>query len=136
MTERERIHLARIAESTLNALECSVEDALAWAFRALDMEREHLLAVLLDSNGRVQRVLKLASGTASQVKFEAHLAVEQIGLAGGERVVFAHNHPHGWSSPSPGDMTAAVVLEAVCANNGLRVDAHAVWSVNEGTKYY
>ncbi|MDB5102011.1 MAG: radC [Cyanobacteria bacterium RYN_339] len=101
----------------------------AWRLLAPRLERldrEHFLAILLDSKHNVLDVALVAIGTLNATLVHPREVFKPAVRASAAAVVLAHNHPSGDPTPSPEDRALTAQLLAAGEIMGIRVMDHVV----------
>lgn len=78
--------------------------ALDLGKRFADCDREHFVAVLLDTKNRVIAVDVVAVGSLDSAIITMREAFKTAMIVSAAAVIFAHNHPSGDPTPSPEDV--------------------------------
>lgn len=143
-TSRERLHNVRSAKAARVWVDVrgqrvqSPEDihGLVAAFRDPQAERLHVL--LLDAEGRVLSHSMDSSGAIDYSKVAVdrrwvHTIEQRAKRTGATRVLFAHNHPSGYPTPSPDDIAITGVITEKLQERGLSVDGMYVIDHTKGT---
>ncbi len=115
-----RVQLVRDGSCKLGGYDCSSPADAADLFRALvgDADREHLVAMFLDTHNRFIGVHTISIGTLEATVVHPREVFKAAILANAASMVLAHNHPSGRCDPS--DMDLLVTREMVQA--GLLLD--------------
>jgi DNA repair protein RadC len=101
----------------------------AWkllAPRLEHLDREHFLAILLDSKNQLIDVTLVAIGTLNATLVHPREVYKPAVRASAAAVVLAHNHPSGDPTPSPEDHALTAQLLAAGEIMGIRVVDHLV----------
>jgi len=103
---------------------------VATAFRAIvgDAPREHLLAFYLDAKNCLMGYETVAIGVSTEVLVEPAQVLRGALLAGAIRIIVAHNHPSGDSTPSDEDVRLTEHLAAAAHLIGIPLLDHVVVS--------
>ena len=72
-------------------------------FAELDADREHLVALALDTRQKPIGYKAVASGGMAAAPVDARVLFRAALLLGAARIIIAHNHPSGNCEPSPED---------------------------------
>ncbi len=116
-----RVQLVRDGSCKLGGHDCSCPADAADLFRALvgDADREHLVAMFLDTHNRFIGVHTISIGTLEATVVHPREVFKAAILANAACLVLAHNHPSGRSEPS--DMDLRVTMEMVRAGQLLDI---------------
>ncbi len=116
-----RVQLVRDGSCKLGGHDCSSPADAADLFRALvgDADREHLVAMFLDTQNRFIGVHTISIGTLEVTVVHPREVFKAAILANAASMVLAHNHPSGRSEPS--DMDILVTREMVQAGQLLDI---------------
>ncbi len=99
----------------------------------LALERkEKLVALLLDSSGRLLAEKDLEFGTVDRASVHPRNLVEKIISANATAVILVHNHPGGRAEPSSEDLALTSRLQELGRTLGFRVLDHFIVT-GEGT---
>lgn len=93
-------------------------------FTGLTHEAVYILC--LDADLRVKATKKIASGTTTRVGLNVGEITKYILNQGCSRIILAHNHPTGSSSPSAEDFTFTKKLFISLAINNVDIDDHII----------
>ncbi len=91
-----------------------------------DKRKEHFLAVLLDTRGRVIKVSSVSVGSLDASIVHPREVFSEAMSAGAASVVFAHNHPSGDPEPSAEDIQLNKRLVEVGELVGIDVLDHVI----------
>ncbi len=91
-----------------------------------DKRKEHFLAVLLDTRGRVIKVSSVSVGSLDASIVHPREVFSEAMSAGAASVVFAHNHPSGDPEPSAEDIQLNTRLVEVGELVGIDVLDHVI----------
>lgn len=101
------IELGRRAGNTLRG-DVDVIESVSDVFTLLgylqDEKREHFMAILLDSKGRVLRVAEIHVGTLTASIVGPREIFREAIREGASSIIVAHNHPSGDTAPSAEDI--------------------------------
>lgn len=79
------------------------------------LDREVVLAVVLDDVNRMLGIYEVAKGGISEAQIEFSNVLRPVVLLGGNKVILVHNHPSGDAQPSQGDVQMAKGLFLVAS---------------------
>jgi DNA repair protein RadC len=105
--------------------------------RMRDLRHEEFHAVLLNAQGELLRIEKVAQGTIDTCHVQPRDVFGPALREGAYSVVAVHNHPSGEPRPSPEDRDLTRRLEATAVMLGLRLLDHVIvgeqryWSFSE-----
>jgi DNA repair protein RadC len=106
---------------------CNSQEIFArYAPRFYSVDREHFLALLLDSKNALIRECLIAVGSLSSSVVHPREAFRPAVQDGAAAVIFLHNHPSGDSSPSLEDRECTKRLARAGRVLGIRVLDHIV----------
>jgi DNA repair protein RadC len=108
--------------------------AIVRGFVPVGDEREHFLAVLLDTRRRVKGVCVVSIGTLSASLVHPREVFRPAIVAGAAAVVLAHNHPSGDPSPSSEDRDVTQRLVSAGQTIGIPVVDHII--VGDDGEFY
>ena len=94
--------------------------------RLAQLEREQLLALALDSSGRVLTELRLAEGGGCSVEFKPRDVFANLLREGAASAILVHNHPSGDPEPSAADRELTARLREAGKILGLPILDHVV----------
>lgn len=124
------LELGRRAQSLSSLSRSTIKSPYdAWkllAPRLENLDREHFLAVLLDSKNQLIDVTLVAIGTLNATLVHPREVYKPAVRASAAAVVLAHNHPSGDPTPSPEDQALTAQLLAAGEIMGIRVVDHLV----------
>ena len=107
--------------------------AIARAFVPAGEEREHFIAIYVDSRSRVKGVSVVSIGTLSASLVHPREVFRPAIVAGAAAVIVAHNHPSGDCTPSAEDRDATRRLIRSGELLGVPLLDHVV--LGEGDKF-
>lgn len=109
---------------------CTISDAHDVAGivrRYLELEdREHFVALLLDSKGAVTGIHTVSIGTLNAAMVSPREVFKAAILANAASIVVAHNHPSGDPTPSPEDEAVTEMLVNAGKLLGIEVLDHVI----------
>ncbi|MHB1870809.1 MAG: JAB domain-containing protein [Steroidobacteraceae bacterium] len=127
--------VALVRERTLPAtraqVRCPQDIADVVADYLADADREHLVAVLLDTKNRVIGIETVAVGTLDGAPAHPREVFKSAILANAAALALAHNHPSGDPTPSPEDR--AVTRRMAQAGKVLGIPLHDHIVVDPGS---
>jgi len=130
-----RVHLVREAEVAWpeSPIKCPL-DAYSFVRPLLeDRDREHMVAVYLDTKNRVIGVHTVSIGGIASTRCEPRAVFTPALLCNAARIIVSHNHPSGDPVPSPEDIACASALRAAGEILGIPVLDFII--VGRGTFY-
>ena len=98
-------------------------------------EHEVFVVILLDSQHRVLDILDLFRGTLTQTSVYPREVVKVALAANAGGVIFAHNHPSGFTEPSRADQTLTSALKSALALVDVRTLDHFVIAGNKALSF-
>lgn len=103
------------------------EDAVEYAVRKFYGSKvEEFYMLCLDGAGNLTNCCKIGDGTVSSVAVDKRLVLETAFRNNADRVIFAHNHPHGVAAPSREDVNLTGEMCALLKNVGIRLADHII----------
>jgi DNA repair protein RadC len=90
------------------------------------MRRERLVALLLDSSGRLLAEKDLEFGTVDRASVHPRNLLEKVIAANATGVILVHNHPGGRAEPSSEDLALTSRLQELGKSLGFRVLDHFI----------
>lgn len=111
-------------------------DQAAQAARALigDTDREHMLALLVDSKNRIASITTVSIGSLNQSIVHPREVFKPAILANAAGIILVHNHPSGDCTPSYEDIDITRRLREAGDLLGIRVLDHVI--IGDGTNAY
>jgi DNA repair protein RadC len=79
------------------------------------LDREVVLAVILDDINRILGFYEVSKGGISEAEIEFSNVLRPVILMGGRKVILVHNHPNGEPEASEGDLRMAKGLFLACS---------------------
>ena len=124
-----RVQLVRDPSSPVNSRTqisspTDAENLLATYLANLD--REHLVVLLLDTKNRVLGLNTVAIGTVNSTLVSARETFKPAILANATAIILGHNHPSGDVTPSPDDVQATRLLVEAGQILGIEVLDHII----------
>ena len=95
--------------------------------------KEQVVAVLLDSKGKLMNISKVGSGGINDASFKARDLTEIAFRCNATRVILAHNHPQGFAIPSSTDVETTRKVKAILRPLDIELTDHMIFA---GTEYY
>ena len=89
---------------------------------------EYLELYLLSRGGNVKRVVTFTSEDINRVVLTAEKIVEIISLVKPFKLIAAHNHLNGSSSPSENDVNFTKELQMICSMNNVELVDHFIYA--------
>ncbi len=96
------------------------------------LDREAVLAVILDDINRILGIYEVSKGGISETEVEFSNVLRPVILMGGKKVILVHNHPSGEAVPSEGDVRMGKGLFIACS----LVDIELVDNIVLGSSEY
>lgn len=108
-----------------------LNDILRSIYATLDEDQEHLIILILNAAHAVAGYKVIASGSQDHVELEPRIIFRNALLLGAAKIIVAHNHPTGESTPSESDLRTTKKL--VNAGNLLNLEVldHVIWTGKE-----
>lgn len=129
LTSTSLVRVQLVREATL-AYEAVINDSqsLANAVRELigQSDREHFVALHLDSKHRIASIEVIATGTLNAVIVHPREVFKGAILANAHAIAVAHNHPSGDLTPSPEDRTITKQLIEAGEVMGIKLLDHII----------
>jgi DNA repair protein RadC len=91
-----------------------------------ELDREHTLAVLLDTRNRVIGINTVSVGTLNSTLVHPREVFKPAILANAASIILAHNHPSGDATPSSEDLALTQRMAQAGEILGIRVLDHLV----------
>jgi DNA repair protein RadC len=113
----------------------SPQDAIGViAVMLADLDTEHLIAVMLDSNNKVIGVHTVATGGLNACHIRIADVFKAAILSNAASIILSHNHPSGDPTPSPEDIK--LTQHVVKAGKLLDIDIldHIIFADNDGQR--
>lgn len=109
-----------------NQIRCPTDAAYILMPHMQELDREHLVAVLLDTRNRVIGINTVAVGSLNSTAVSMRELFKPALLANAAGLIVAHNHPSGDPTPSPEDV--AITRDMVQAGQllGVQILDHVV----------
>lgn len=104
--------------------ERQITDYLSALFAPLAEESVYLL--LFDGEGRVLSVECVSRGSVNSSSITPRRLMDIACRRGAVSVILAHNHPNGYSKPSPEDVALTTVMQSAFAAVGVHLREHYV----------
>ncbi len=104
--------------------ERQITDYLSALFAPLAEESVYLL--LFDAEGRVLAVECVSRGSVNSSSITPRRLMDIACRRGAVSVILAHNHPNGYSKPSPEDVALTAVMQSAFAAVGVTLREHYV----------
>ncbi len=114
-------------------LEENTEDNLVnyLSVRYSGERRELVYLLCLDSNGKIQRCVKICEGSPDSAVVDTRTIVETVVRFDSKNVVLAHNHPNGFAVPSVADVKTTEELIHVLDAIGINLADHIIVADND-----
>lgn len=107
-------------------------DAVEYAVRKFYGSKvEEFYMLCLDASGNLTNCCKIGNGTASSVAVDKRGVLEAAFRNNADRVIFAHNHPHGLAAPSREDINLTGEMCALLKGVGVRLADHIIVAESE-----
>jgi DNA repair protein RadC len=90
------------------------------------LRRERLVALLLDSSGRLLAEKDLEYGTVDRASVHPRNLLEKVVATNATAVILVHNHPGGRAEPSAEDLALTARLQELGKSLGFRVLDHFI----------
>jgi DNA repair protein RadC len=114
----------------------SIETVAALCLNVWDKEtisnRESLYVFYLTSQLKVVNCEMLAIGTETSCHVDIDKIISNAYMNGVKRIIIAHNHPNGTTSPSDKDMDVTNRLSIRCALEGIELVEHIIITPQKG----
>ena len=102
-------------------------DAVEYAVRKFYGSKvEEFYMLCLDASGNLTNCCKIGDGTVSIVAVDKRRVLETAFRNNADRVIFAHNHPHGLAVPSRDDINLTGEMYALLKGVGVRLADHII----------
>ena len=123
-----RVQLVRDGSCKLPGRCCNGPSEAVTLFRALvgDADREHLVAIFLDTQNRFIGVHTISIGNLDSAGAHPREVFKAAILANAASIVLAHNHPSGECSPSRADLKMTGEMVQVGNMLGVPIMDHVV----------
>lgn len=93
--------------------------------------KEMVYLVCLDSQGKIQRCVKICDGTPDSVTIDNRVIMETVIRFDSKNVVIAHNHANGFAVPSVADVTATRNIIPLLSGIGVNLVDHVIVSPDD-----
>jgi DNA repair protein RadC/predicted RNA methylase len=109
----------------------SVDDAASLLAHIRKEAQEHMMVVVVDSQGLVLEVQRYTVGTHGSSQFNlAELTGRVLNIPGAAKAYIAHNHPGGTTGPSSHDIAMANHVRAILALRGIDFETFVIAGTN------
>ena len=105
----------------------SIEDALEVICEEFtDYDKECLIAINIDENGKVINYNVVSMGTSTRVYCSPKEILKSTILSNANGLIIVHNHPTGNLEPSDGDFESTRMMENACNIIGIMFMDHVL----------
>jgi len=94
--------------------------------RFLGLTEEKLMLVSLNNMGRIIACNVVAEGSIDSVSVSVRKIVETALRTKANKVIIAHNHPHGFAVPSEEDISMTISIKKALATVGIELVDHLI----------
>lgn len=101
-----------------------------------DRPTENMLAYMFDENDNQIGIIKFSEGTETNIKIDYKALVNGFFKRKVSGIIFAHNHPSGYTKPSEEDDVATRRLLAILALHGIEFIDHVIVGKNQAFSYF
>lgn len=97
----------------------------------LGSNREQAYMLILNETNELIKQVLLAQGSGNEVSMDGRVILSETLQANGSKVILAHSHPRGYSTPSKDDLIATRAIALGLSQYGVRLEDHLIFSLSD-----